>query len=80
MVVAYFNFDNSRSQALTVKVALSAVSTEGARKNLAAEVGGMSFEDVYTATRASWQRELGIIDCHGTDDQRLCSTLRYIIR
>lgn len=70
-VVAYFNFDNSRSQALTVKVALSAVSTEGARKNLAAEVGGMSFEDVYTATRASWQRELGIIDCHGTDDQKV---------
>ena len=69
-MVAYFNFDNSRSQDLTVKVALSAVSTEGAQKNLTTEVGSKSFEEVYAATRASWQRELSIISCQGTDDQK----------
>lgn len=39
-VVSYFNFDTSSNKELVVKVALSAVSTEGALKNLLAEAGG----------------------------------------
>ena len=37
----YFNFDTSSNKELVVKVALSAVSTEGALKNLLAEAGSM---------------------------------------
>jgi len=69
-VVAYFNFDNSRSRELVVKVALSAVSTEGALKNLRAEVGGKSFDRVRTETEAAWNKELGIIECEGSDDHK----------
>ena len=45
-VVSYFNFDTSNDKELVVKVALSGVSTEGALKNLCAEAGGKSFEQV----------------------------------
>lgn len=69
-VVAYFNFDNSPSRELVVKVALSAVSTEGALKNLRAEAAGKSFDRVRTETEASWNKELGVIGCEGSPDQK----------
>lgn len=69
-VVAYFNFDNADSQELVVKVALSSVSTEGALKNLRAEVGGMSFDEVRAATEAQWNKELDAVECSGTADQK----------
>lgn len=80
-VVAYFNFNDQPSRRrrevpmgtpgeLVVKVALSGVSTEGALKNLQAEASGKSFDDIRTQTRADWERELSVIDCTGTDDQK----------
>lgn len=69
-VVAYLNFDNADSQPITVKVALSAVSTEGAMKNLQAEAANLTFEQALAGTQAAWERELGCIDCSGTDAQK----------
>ena len=69
-VVAYFNFDKEASSDLVIKVALSAVSTEGAKKNLAAEAGGKSFEAICQQTRDAWEKELAVIDCQGTEDQK----------
>jgi predicted alpha-1,2-mannosidase len=69
-MVAYFNFEGNQSTELEVKVALSAVSTEGALKNLQAEASGKSFETICQETRNAWNRELSAIDCEGTDDQR----------
>jgi predicted alpha-1,2-mannosidase len=42
-----------------VKVALSAVSTEGALRNLEAEVPGWDFDGVRAAAKHEWQSELG---------------------
>ena len=69
-VVAYFNFDDTMNEPLTVKVALSAVSVEGALLNLLTEVGGKSFEQVCGETRAAWQRQLGSVSIEGSDDQK----------
>ena len=55
---------------LVVKVALSAVSTEGAIKNLQAEAAGKTFDAICAETRQAWERELSVIDCDGTDDQK----------
>ena len=68
-IAAYFEFGPD-SPELTVKVALSAVSAEGALKNLAAEAAGRSFEEIRCATAAAWERELGVVQCEGTDDQK----------
>ena len=69
-MVAYFNFDKAQQEPLTVKVALSGVSTEGALKNLQAEAAGKSFEQILAQTSAQWEKELGVIACDGTDDQK----------
>ena len=68
-IVAYFNFDNSDSQELVAKVALSAVSTAGAVKNLEAEAAGKSFEQIYAETDSLWNKELDAVECSGTPDQ-----------
>lgn len=69
-VVAYFDFDSRVREPLIVKVALSAVSTEGALKNLQAEAGDKTFEQIRKETQAEWERQLASVQVQGTDDQR----------
>ena len=69
-VVAFFEFDPRAHEPLEVKVALSAVSVEGALQNLRAEVGGKTFEQVCAETRAAWQRELSAVKIEGSEDQK----------
>ena len=69
-VVAYFEFDPKDCAQLTVKVALSAVSTEGAKLNLMAEAAGKNFDEIAENTREMWEHELSVIDCEGTADQK----------
>lgn len=69
-VTAYFKFDTASEQELVVKVALSAVSTEGALKNLKAEAEGRSFEELADAARGLWDNELSMFEIEGTEDQK----------
>ena len=65
-----FDF-GSGGEPLLVKVAISAVSVEGARKNLEAELPGWDFDAVRSAADAAWERELSKISVEGgTRDQR----------
>ena len=57
-------------QKLTVKVALSAVSTEGALHNLEVETSGRSFEELLTVARQSWLTELSRIKIRGQSSQQ----------
>ncbi|HJR61581.1 MAG TPA: GH92 family glycosyl hydrolase [Vicinamibacterales bacterium] len=50
---------------LLVKVGISAVSIEGARKNLDAEVPGWDFDGVRAAADQAWERELSKIHVQG---------------
>jgi len=68
-ITAYFEFDGGGTE-LTVKVALSGVSEEGARKNLAAEAAGKSFDRIRRETAQAWEQELGAVQCEGTADQK----------
>ena len=66
-----FDFGSS-GDPLLVKVAISAVSIEGARKNLDAEIPGWNFDDVRRAADDRWERELSRIRVEGgTRDQRV---------
>ena len=69
-LVAYFNFNTQRNPSLTVKVALSATSTEGALKNLREEVGGKDFEQIAEEAHSAWNRELDHFEIEGTPDQK----------
>ena len=68
---AYLTFDASENQTVRVKVGLSFVSAEGARKNLLAENPGWDFEAVRRNARANWNEWLGRVRVEGgTDEQR----------
>ena len=51
----------SREEVIQVKVGISAVSTEGAVRNLEAEVPGWDFDGARRAAKQEWQRELSRI-------------------
>ncbi|MEO8572598.1 MAG: GH92 family glycosyl hydrolase, partial [Pyrinomonadaceae bacterium] len=66
----YFAFDTNEGETILLKVAISYVSIEGARKNLKAELPGWDFDKVRADARAAWNKELSKIEVSGgTDDQ-----------
>ena len=69
-VAAYFHFDTEDDSELVVKVALSAVSTDGALKNLKAEAEGKSFEQLAQEASQAWDKELSMFTVEGTEDQK----------
>ena len=68
---AYFNFDTEEGEAIEVKFALSAVSTNGALKNLEAEIPGWGFDAVRQQAKDKWNAELGKVAVETlTEDQK----------
>jgi predicted alpha-1,2-mannosidase len=58
-------------ETVTVRVAVSLISLEQARRNLEREIGGASFDAVAGAARDEWNKELGRIEIQGgTEAQR----------
>jgi predicted alpha-1,2-mannosidase len=55
---AYFDFKMKEGEKLKIKFALSSVSTEGALKNLRAEIPGWDFEQVVKQSQEIWNKEL----------------------
>ena len=64
-----FCFDKKWNKELICKVALSPVSIENARLNMATEVPGWDFEYIARAAETSWEKELRKIIIQGTDLQ-----------
>ncbi len=69
-IVAYFNFDMASESELTVKVALSGVSTEGALKNLEVETSGKDFDTLKKEAANQWNRELSRFEIEGNPNQK----------
>ena len=67
-IVSYFEFGND-NEPLVVKVALSAVGTEGAKKNLEAEAASHSFEEIAELSDDKWEKALSVIEAQGTEDE-----------
>ena len=67
-IKAFFQFDETEVMA---KVALSAVSIEGAQNNLAKELPGWDFVKTKTAAEKIWNDELGRIEVTSNDTKQL---------
>jgi predicted alpha-1,2-mannosidase len=64
-------FDTRDHQELMVKVALSSVSVDGARKNLRSEAPGWNFDVIAQQSKKTWNSALSAIDVRGgTETQR----------
>lgn len=70
--MAAFSFDMNVKESLFVKVSISAVGTDGAQKNMAAELPHWNFEQVKNDAEKLWNVELNKIQVEGgTDEQRI---------
>ena len=68
---AYFQFDLSRSKDVYVKLAISPVSIEGARRNMEAEIPAWDFFAVKTGAEKKWDTELSKIEVESSDKNKL---------
>lgn len=70
-VGAFVNFDTEEGEQILVKVGISFVSIEGAKKNLNAELPHWDFEKVVKQAKKKWNEKLNKIEIKGgTDDQK----------
>lgn len=68
---AALRFNTNNKKSLLVKVAISPVSIEGARKNLKAEIPDWNFEKVRADAKKAWNKELSQIEVSGGTDEQL---------
>ncbi|MBU8920715.1 MAG: glycoside hydrolase family 92 protein, partial [Bacteroidales bacterium] len=61
----WFGFEAAEDGTLLVKVGISAVSMEGARKNLEAEIPGWDFDKIAVEAAGKWDDSLGRIKISG---------------
>ncbi|QZE14720.1 GH92 family glycosyl hydrolase [Halosquirtibacter laminarini] len=67
-IVLHYQF--SEKDEVELKVALSSVSINGAKKNLKAEASGKNFNQILTATQNKWEKELSKVKVSGTNHQK----------
>ncbi|CAN5346460.1 GH92 family glycosyl hydrolase [soil metagenome] len=72
---AFFTFNVNRNEQIIVKVALSAVSVEGAKKNLNTELTDWNFDHIKSAAQHKWNTELNKIKVE--DDNTNNKTIFY---
>ncbi len=70
-VYAYFQFKTKEKEQILIKVAISPVSIEGARKNLAAEIPDWDFDKVRRDAKTAWNKELSQIEVSGGTDAQM---------
>ena len=65
-----FDYRTRVNQVIQARVGISFISSEQARKNVAQEVPGWSFDAVRSASVAAWNRELTKIQLHGESESK----------
>ncbi len=70
-IKGYVSFETQDGESILVKVGISAVSIEGARSNLDAELPDWDFENTVAMARKTWNEALGKIEVKGgTEDEK----------
>jgi predicted alpha-1,2-mannosidase len=65
---AWVDFTTEENEEILVKVGISAVSIEGARKNLEAEISHWNFEKTKQEAKEKWEKELSKIQVEGQNE------------
>lgn len=66
---AFVQYDTSASEQILVKVAISYVSLDGAKKNLVTEMPNWNFDRIHQNARQIWAEHLNRIKVEGQSDQ-----------
>ena len=67
---AFVTYQTAENEQIMVKVAISYISTEGARKNLETEINDWDFERVRNEARTTWDNELSRIKIEGASAEQ----------
>ncbi|MDX1772724.1 GH92 family glycosyl hydrolase [Oceanihabitans sediminis] len=67
-VKAAFEFDASENQTLEIKVGISAVDENGAKKNLDQEIANKTFEEIKLEAQETWEKQLEKIVIESTNE------------
>ena len=70
-LTAILHFVNPKNRKILVKVSISPVSIEGARKNLEAEIPDWNFEKVRSDAKNAWNKELSKIEVSGGSEAQM---------
>jgi predicted alpha-1,2-mannosidase len=71
LLKAFVSFETSDEEVIYARVGISAVSIEGARKNLEAEQPDFNFEKTRHNAEEAWNKELRKIEVDGKDEHNL---------
>ena len=66
----FTEFSTVEGEQVLMKVGISFVSIEGARRNLEADISHWSFEEVYSANRRLWNDALSCVEVDGSDHDK----------
>jgi predicted alpha-1,2-mannosidase len=69
-IKAAFSFSNPDNKPVLLKIGLSTISIEGARKNLDREIAGWDFGAVRRRARDAWEKELEKITIEGATEKQ----------
>jgi predicted alpha-1,2-mannosidase len=69
-IKAILNFDLKANKEILIKVGISAVSYDGARKNLMKEAANKGFEDIRKETENIWNKELSKIEIKTNSEEK----------
>jgi len=70
-VKAYLTFDSAGGAQVKMRIGVSAVDIEGARRNLEAEIPHWDFERVRSEARSLWNRSLGRVRVEGGTKEQM---------
>lgn len=75
----WLQFNTLHSRAVHLKVGISFLSTEQAKRNAVTEIAGFDFEKTHAAAVAAWEKALGAIEVSGVsaDQQQIFYTALY---
>ncbi len=69
-IKAYVTFNTNKDEQILVKVGISAVSVEGARKNLETENSGWNFSEIKSRAKEVWNKHLSKIEVEGGSEKQ----------
>ncbi|MBL7925218.1 MAG: GH92 family glycosyl hydrolase, partial [Bacteroidia bacterium] len=71
LILRLENTENGLTEPLLVKIGISTVDAEGARRNLETEMPGWDFEKIRSSARAAWNRELSKILFYAKEEKAM---------
>ncbi|SCY25820.1 alpha-1,2-mannosidase, putative [Nonlabens sp. Hel1_33_55] len=66
-------FENPDNDPVIIKIGISAVDVNGAKRNLQSEIGDKTFDEIHQEAKATWEKELSKIIVEDDDEDKVAT-------